>query len=175
MINELELLVVVWEQKHLRLYIHCKLIKLLTDHRTLQPLIKSNCSHKMYCVRLKNSWGRLAHFTIDVNHIAGKHLALTDNLSKNPSAPPQTGKTSYRTTSSFLNMVALATTLTNQKTDRTKANAKQTTNYGQRTRVNKPPLIASTTYLKHVQIQNRTPQKASDLHWMPEQLKISQR
>ena len=32
---------------------------------------------------------RLAHFTINVNHIAGKHLALTDYLSKNPRAPPQ--------------------------------------------------------------------------------------
>ena len=32
---------------------------------------------------------RLAHFTINVSHIAGKHLALTDYLSRNPSAPPQ--------------------------------------------------------------------------------------
>ena len=33
---------------------------------------------------------RLAHVIINVNHIAGKHLALTDYLSRNPSAPPQT-------------------------------------------------------------------------------------
>ena len=33
---------------------------------------------------------RLAHLTINVNHIAGKHLALTDYLSRNPTAPPQT-------------------------------------------------------------------------------------
>ena len=33
---------------------------------------------------------RLADFTINVNHIAGKHLALTDYLSRNPTAPPQT-------------------------------------------------------------------------------------
>ena len=33
---------------------------------------------------------RWAHFTINVIHIAGKHLALTDYLSRNPSAPPQT-------------------------------------------------------------------------------------
>ena len=33
---------------------------------------------------------QLAHFTINVNHIAGKHLALTDYLSRNPSASPQT-------------------------------------------------------------------------------------
>ena len=32
----------------------------------------------------------MAHFTINVSHIAGKHSALTDYLSRNPSAPPQT-------------------------------------------------------------------------------------
>ena len=32
---------------------------------------------------------RLAQFTINVNHSAGKHLALTDYLSRNPNVPPQ--------------------------------------------------------------------------------------
>ena len=32
---------------------------------------------------------RLAHFSINVCHIAGKHLVLTDYLSRNPTAPPQ--------------------------------------------------------------------------------------
>ena len=36
---------------------------------------------------------RLAHFTINVNHIAGKHLALTDYLSRNPVLPPQADNT----------------------------------------------------------------------------------
>ena len=31
----------------------------------------------------------LAHFSSNVSHIAGKHLALTDYLSRNPSALPQ--------------------------------------------------------------------------------------
>ena len=47
-------------------------------------------------------------------------------------------------------MVALATTLTNQKTERRIANAKQTTNRGHEKRVNKTPLIALTTYRPHV-------------------------
>ena len=38
---------------------------------------------------------RLAHFTINVNHIERKHLALTDYLSRNPSALPQTDETYY--------------------------------------------------------------------------------
>ena len=41
-INELELFAVVWGIEHFRLYIYGKLIKLLTDHRALEPLIKRN-------------------------------------------------------------------------------------------------------------------------------------
>ena len=89
-INELELLAVVWGLEHFRLYIHGKPIKLLTDHQALEPLIKRNRSNKTYSARLTRWLDRLAHVTINVNHIAGKHLALTDYLSKNPSTPPQT-------------------------------------------------------------------------------------
>ena len=88
-INELELLAVVWGLEHFRLYIYGKPIKLLTDHQALEPLIKRNRSNKTYSARLTRWLDRLAHFTINVNHIAGKHLALTDYLSRNPNAPPQ--------------------------------------------------------------------------------------
>ena len=89
-INELELLAVVWGLEHFRLYIYGKPIKLLTDHQALEPLIKRNRSNKTYSARLTRWLDRLAHFNINVNHIAGKHLALTDYLSRNPTAPPQT-------------------------------------------------------------------------------------
>ena len=89
-INELELLAVVWGLEHFRLYIYGRPIKLLTDYQALEPLIKRNRSNKTYSARLTRWLDRLAHFTINVNHIAGKHLALTDYLSRNPSAPPQT-------------------------------------------------------------------------------------
>ena len=38
----------------------------------------------MYSARLTRWLDRLAHFDININHIAGKHLALTDYLSRNP-------------------------------------------------------------------------------------------
>ena len=88
-INEMELLAVVWGLEHFRLYIYGKPIKLLTDHQALEPLIKRNRSNKTYSARLTRWPDRLAHFTINVSHIAGKHLAFTDYLSRNPSAPPQ--------------------------------------------------------------------------------------
>ena len=89
-IIELELLAVVWGLEHFRLYIYGKPIKLLTDHQALEPLIKRNRSNKTYSARLTRWLDRLAHFTINVNHITGKHLALTDYLSRNLTAPPQT-------------------------------------------------------------------------------------
>ena len=82
-INELELLAVVWGLEHFRLYIHRKTIKLLTDHQALESLLKRNMSNKTYSAQLTRWLDRLAHFTINVNHIAGKHLALTDYLSRN--------------------------------------------------------------------------------------------
>ena len=89
-INELELLAVFWGLEHFRLYVYGKRIKLLNDHQALESLIKRNRSNKTYSARLTRWLDRLTHFTINVSHIAGKHLALTDYLSRNPSAPPQT-------------------------------------------------------------------------------------
>ena len=88
-INDLELLAVVWGLGHFRLYTYGNLIKILTDHQALEPLIKRNRSNKTYIARLTRWFDRLAHFTINVNHIAGKHLALTDYLSRNPTTSPQ--------------------------------------------------------------------------------------
>ena len=83
-INELELLAVVWGLEHFRLYIYGKPITILTDHKSLEPLLKRNRSNKTYSARLTRWLDRLAHFDININHIAGKHLQLTDYLSRNP-------------------------------------------------------------------------------------------
>ena len=61
---------------------------MLTDHQALEPLIKRNRSNKTYSARLTRWLDRLAHFTINVNHIAEKHLVLMDYLSRIPNAPP---------------------------------------------------------------------------------------
>ena len=88
-INELELLAVVWGLEHFRLYVYGKPIELLTDHQALEPLIKRNRSNKTYSARLTRWLDRLAHFDINIKHIAGKHLKLTDYLSKNPISKPE--------------------------------------------------------------------------------------
>ena len=86
----------VWGLKHFRLYIHGKPIKLLRDNQALEALIKRNQSNKTYSAKLTRKLDRLAHVSINVSHIAGKHLALTDYLRpdyKNPSGPPQADDT----------------------------------------------------------------------------------
>ena len=88
-INELELLAVLWGLEHFRLHIYGKPIKLLADHQALEPIIKRNRYNKTYSARLTRWRDRLAHFSINVSHIAGKHLGLTDYLSRNSSAPLQ--------------------------------------------------------------------------------------
>ena len=88
-INELELLAVVWGLEHFRLYIYGKPIELLTDHQTLEPIIKRNRTNKTYGARLTRWLDRLAHFDINIKHIAGKHLALTNYLSRNPISKPE--------------------------------------------------------------------------------------
>ena len=88
-INELELLAVVWGLEHFRLYFYGKPIELLTDHQALEPLIKRNRSNRTYSARLTRWLDRLAHFDINIKHIAGKHLALTAYLSRNPISSPE--------------------------------------------------------------------------------------
>ena len=88
-INELELQAVVCGLEHFRLYIYGKPIGLLTDHQALEPLIKRNRSNKTYSARLTRWLDRLARFDINMKHINGKHLALTDYLSRNPISKPE--------------------------------------------------------------------------------------
>ena len=88
-INELELLAVVWGLEHFRLHTYGKPIELLTDHQALEPLIKRIRSNKTYSARLARWLDRLAHFDITIKHIAGKHSALTDYLSRNPISTPE--------------------------------------------------------------------------------------
>ena len=62
-------------------YIYGKPIELLTDHQALETLIKRNRSNKTYSARLTRWLDRLAHFDINIKHVAGRHLTLTDYLS----------------------------------------------------------------------------------------------
>ena len=83
------MLAVVWGLGHFQFYIYGKPIELLTGHQALEPLIKRNKSNKTYSARLTRWLDRLAHFDNKIKHIAGKHLALTDYLSRHPISKPE--------------------------------------------------------------------------------------
>ena len=59
-------------------------VYLYTDHQALEPLIKQNRCNKQCSARLTWWLGRLAHFDIAIQHIAGSNLKFTDYLSRNP-------------------------------------------------------------------------------------------
>ena len=175
-INELELLAVVWGLQHFRLYIYGKPMKLLTDHQALEPLMKQNCSNKTYSARLTRWLDRLAHFTINVNDIAGKHLALTDYLSRNPVLLPQADDTydEEYVINNILPHYSFISIRTNQKAVPRITNAKQTISHGQTTRVNKLPLIAFTAIHTHAQVQiTQTTFRKPNSQWMLKQSKTS--
>ena len=140
--------------EHFRLYIYGKPIKLLTDHQALEPLIKRNRSNKTCSARLTRWLDRLAHFTINVNHIAGKHLALTDYLSRNPTAPPQTDDAydeeyvinNILSHYKFISKYGCLSNQSDQSEGGTDETEHKTNNKSRsKKRVNKPPLIAVTT------------------------------
>ena len=160
-INELELLAVVWGLEHFRLYIYGKPIKLLTDHQALEPLIKRNRSNKTYSARLTRWLDRLAYFTINLNHIAGKHLAITDYLSRNPSAPSRTddvydGKyviNNILPHYKFISKYGCLSNHANQSETGTTKSERNTNNEPRsRETREKLPLIASTTYRPHAKL-----------------------
>ena len=88
-INELERPPVVWGLEHDRFYLYGKQVTLKTDHQALQPLLRKNRAHKQYSARLTRWIDRLSHFDVSVQYCAGKHMNLTDYLSRNPVGKPE--------------------------------------------------------------------------------------
>ena len=165
------------------IYTYGKPIKFLTDHQALEPLIKRNCSNKTYSARLTRWLDRLAHFMINVNHMAGNRLAFTDYLSRNPVSLPPTDDaydeeyvinnilphysviSKYGCLSNHMNQSERGT----EKSGRKRNNKPRLT-----TRVNKLPLIAFTATYIHAQIPTiRTVLSLPQLQWMQKRLKIS--
>ena len=137
----------MWGLEHFRLYIYGKPIELLTDHQALEPLIKRNRTNKTYSARLTRWLDRLAHFDINIKHIAGKHLALTNYLSRNPISKPESIENYDEEYVSNCIMPLLefinnygSVASQNKLETRTDQNEQreQTTNQSERSRLNKP-------------------------------------
>ena len=73
----------------LYIYIYEKNNKITDGSPSTKATIKRNRSYKTYSALLTSWLDRLAHFSSNVSHFAGKQLATTVYLSRIPSAPSQ--------------------------------------------------------------------------------------
>ena len=83
-INELELLGVVWAIEYFKHYLFGKTFTVLTDHRALLSVLKSQRSNKSYNSRLTRWIDRLLPFDFIIEHIPGTRMGLVDYISRQP-------------------------------------------------------------------------------------------
>ena len=84
-INELELLAVVWSVEHFKYYVYGVSFGIVSDHKALQSVLKSNKGNKTYSSRLTRWVDRLRPFEISIVHTPGRTLGMADYLSRHPS------------------------------------------------------------------------------------------
>ena len=83
-INELELLAVVWSIEHFK-NVYGVAFGIVSDHKALQSVLKSNKSNKTFSSRLTRWVDRLLPFDFSIVHTPGRTLGLADYLSRHPS------------------------------------------------------------------------------------------
>ena len=83
-INELELLGVVWSVEHFKYYLYGKLFTVITDHRALLSIMRENRSNKSYNSRLTRCVDRLLPFDFSIDHLPGSKMGLVDYISRDP-------------------------------------------------------------------------------------------
>ena len=84
-INELELLAVVWSVEHFKNYVYGVPFGIVSDHKALQSVLKSNKGNKTYSSRLTRWVDRLLPFDSSIVHTPGRTLGMADYLSRHPS------------------------------------------------------------------------------------------
>ena len=82
-IIELELLAVVWSIEHFKNYVYGVAFGIVSDHKALQSVIKSNKSNKTFSSGLTR-WTDFCLVTFRLN-IPGRTLGMADYLSRHPS------------------------------------------------------------------------------------------
>ena len=86
-INELELLGVVWSIEYFKNYLYGKEFTVITDHRALLSILKEHRSNKSYNSRLSRWVDRLLPYQFSIEHLPGAKMGLVDYISRNPYQP----------------------------------------------------------------------------------------
>ena len=84
-IDELELLAVVWSMEHFKNYLYGVAFGIVSDHKALQRVLRSNKGNKTFSSRLTRSVDRLLPFEFSIVHTPGRTLGMADYLSRHPS------------------------------------------------------------------------------------------
>ena len=86
-INELELLGVVWSIEYFKNYLFGKEFTIITDHHALLSTLKEHRSNKSYNSRLSRWVDRLLPYQFSIEHLPGAKMGLVDYISRNPYQP----------------------------------------------------------------------------------------
>ena len=81
-INELELLAVVWSVEHFKNYVFGVRFGVVSDHKALQCVLKSDKGNKTFSSRLTRWVDRLLPFDFSIVHTPGRTLGMADYLSR---------------------------------------------------------------------------------------------
>ena len=84
-INELELLAVVWAVEHFKNYLYGIKFQVVSDHKALATVLKSNKGNRTYSSRLTRWDDCLLPFDYGIFHAPGRTIGIADYLSRHPS------------------------------------------------------------------------------------------
>ena len=79
-INEPQLLVVVWSIRQFKNFFNGKPFTVITDHRELLSLMRENRANKSYNSRLTRWVGRLLPFDFSIDHLPGSKMGMVDYI-----------------------------------------------------------------------------------------------
>ena len=81
-VNELELLGVMWSVEYFKYYLFGKSFTIITDHRALLSIMNEHRSNKSYNSRLTRWIDRLLPFDFNIENIPGAKMGLVDYISR---------------------------------------------------------------------------------------------
>ena len=88
LVNELELLGVVWAIEHVKYYLYGKHFTVVNHHQALISALNSSERSKTSQSRLTRWVDRLLSFHFDIKHLAGNKMGPIDYISRNPVGLP---------------------------------------------------------------------------------------
>ena len=87
-INESELLAVVWSSQHFKHCLYGKPFTVIKDHRALLSIMRENRANITYKSRLTRWLDRLLPFHFTIDHLPGSKMGLVDYISREPQQKP---------------------------------------------------------------------------------------